>query len=127
MSDSKSEWSIEKQITYPSIGETSLSPDGGRVVYTVREPLMTDEKSVYINHLYMVDVATGAKRQLTYGEHTERCPRWSPCGGYIAFISTRAEKPNIYAMKADGGEAWALTAFKKSGVSSLTGPLTETP
>ena len=119
MSDSKSEWNIETQITYPSIGETALSPDGGKVVYTVREPLMTDEKSVYINHLYMVDVATGAKRQLTYGEHTERRPRWSPCGGYIAFISTRAEKPNIYVMKVDGGEAWALTAFKKSGVSQF--------
>ena len=117
MSDSR--WTIESQLHYPMINETSLSPDGGRIVYTVREPLMTEEKSQYINHLYIVDVESKERRQLTYGEYNNSSPKWSPCGKYLAFISTRNEKPNIYALRPDGGEAWAVTSCKKSGVGQF--------
>jgi len=40
-------------------------------------------------------------------------------GKYLAFISTRNEKPNIYALRPDGGEAWAVTSCKKSGVGQF--------
>ena len=35
----------EIQVRYPLITETELSPDGSRVVYAVREPLMTEDES----------------------------------------------------------------------------------
>ncbi len=117
--DREFRWRIEDQIHYPLINEISLSPDNGRVVYTVREPLLTEERSEYITHLYIADVETGETLQLTRGEHANRYPRWSPNGRHIAFISTRNEKPNIYAIDTRGGEAWALTSNKKSGVSRL--------
>ncbi len=113
------EWSIEGQIHYPLINEVAISPDGGRVVFTVREPLLTEEKSQFIHHLYLADVESGEKRQLTFGEGSETQPRWSPCGGHIAFVSTRKEKSNLYAMRADGGEAWALTDNEKYGITTI--------
>ena len=120
MSEVKSdEWSIEAQVHYPLISEVALSPNGKKVVYTVREPLMTEEKSEFINHLYLADVETGEKIQLTHGGHNNSHPRWSPDGRYIAFISTRREKANIYAMRTEGGEAWALTDNEKYGVTRL--------
>ena len=117
--DREYRWRIDDQIQYPLINEVSLSPDGERVVYTVREPLLTEERSEYITHLYLADVKTGESIQLTRGEHANSHPRWSPDGRYIAFISTRYEKPNVYAIDTKGGEAWPLTKNKKSNVSRL--------
>jgi len=113
------EWSIEGQIHYPLINEVAVSRDGSKIVYTVREPLLTEEKSQFIHHLYLADVESGEKRQLTFGEGSETQPKWSPCGDYIAFVSTRKEKSNLYAMRADGGEAWALTDNEKYGITTI--------
>ena len=119
MSNKNDEWSIEGQIWYPLINEVALSPDGKKVVYSVREPLLTEEKSEFISHLYLADVETGEKVQLTYGESNESCPVWSPCGKFIAFISTRPEKANICALRVAGGEAWLLTKYDKTDVTKL--------
>jgi len=115
----KDRWSIEAQIHYPLIGDVILSPDGDKIVYTVREPLLTEEESRFIYHLYLADVETGEKRQLTYGDGSDTKPRWSPCRAFIAFVSTRKEKSNLYAMRADGGEAWALTDNEKYGITTI--------
>jgi dipeptidyl aminopeptidase/acylaminoacyl peptidase len=115
----KDHWSIEAQIHYPMIGEVRLSPNGEKIVYTVREPLLNEEKSSFIYHLYLADVETGKKRQLTFGDGSETSPRWSPCGCYLAFVSTRREKSNLYAMRTDGGESWAITDNDKYGVTEL--------
>jgi dipeptidyl aminopeptidase/acylaminoacyl peptidase len=112
-------WNLETQIHYPLINETALSPDGKRIVYTVREPLMTEERSEFINHLYLVDVDTGESIQLTYGEHNNTLPRWSPDGEYLAFVSTRKEKANLFVIRVRGGEAWALTDNEKYGITGL--------
>lgn len=113
------QWTTERQIYYPMITELALSPDGGRVVYAVREPLMTDDKSEYITHLYLVSTGDGEPVQLTFGSHSERCPRWSPDGRHLAFLSNRAGKDNLYSMRADGGEAWPLTAYEKTGIKTV--------
>jgi dipeptidyl aminopeptidase/acylaminoacyl peptidase len=114
-----SHWSVEQQINYPLITELTLSPDGRQVIYVVREPLMADEKSEFITHLYLVSVDGGDPIQLTFGEHSNRGARWSPDAQYIAFISTRSGKGNLYAMRAGGGEAWALTDYKKTDITAL--------
>lgn len=113
------EWRIEEQIYYPMINEVAISSDGGRIVYTLREPLLSEEESAFINHLYLTNVESGVVTRLTYGEHNNLHPRWSPCGRYIAFVSSRKEKANIFVIRPDGGEAWALTCDEKYGVSDL--------
>ncbi len=116
------QWTRERLIQYPQITEADLSPDGRHMVYTVQEPLMTEERSELITHLYCVATEGGEPIQLTFGEHSNRCPKWSPDGRYIAFLSTRGEedKASIYVMRADGGEAWALTPYKKPTGGELT-------
>ncbi len=112
-------WMAEKQVHYPLITEVMPSPDGRRVVYAVREPLMTDEKSEFLTHLYLASADGGDPLQLTFGEYSNRGAQWSPDGRYIAFLSTRDGKSNVYVMRADGGEAWALTRYEKTDVSAL--------
>lgn len=119
--DPKQHWTIEQQIGYPLITEVVPSPDGRRVLFAVREPVMTDERSEFVTHLYLAEADDLPPRQLTFGEHREFGAQWSPDGQYIAFLSSRGPsgKVNIYAMRMDGGEAWALTRFDKSDVAAL--------
>jgi dipeptidyl aminopeptidase/acylaminoacyl peptidase len=112
-------WTMNQQIQYPYILETAISPEGTQVIYVVRKALMTDEKSEFISHLYLASSAGDEPFQLTFGEHANRAPRWSPDGRYIAFLSTRTGKANIHVMRADGGEAWALTSGDKGDIISL--------
>lgn len=112
------QWTIERRISYPSIEDVVPSPDGTRVAYVVREPLLTDERSEFIHQIYLA--APGDEPvQLTFGEHRGFCPRWSPDGRFIAFISNRTGHANVYVLRVDGGEAWALTKDEKTDVSSL--------
>jgi dipeptidyl aminopeptidase/acylaminoacyl peptidase len=108
-----------------------LSPDGKWVAYAV---LSTDrEKDEDRVAIWLLSVETGAARQLTAGLAKDSSPAWSPDGKRIAFLrqapgpkglgqraqgagaalSTRGEKPHIYVIPVDGGEARALTALEQ--------------
>jgi dipeptidyl aminopeptidase/acylaminoacyl peptidase len=130
MSDNTHLWTSESRVWYPLITETALAPDGAHVVYTLREPLVTETESRYLTHLYLTavpdDARSGEPIQLTCGPHSNHHARWSPDGAYLAFLSDRttaggegAGKTNIYVMRMAGGEPWALTAFKEVGVTDL--------
>ena len=107
-------WTPERLIRYLATLETDVSPDGARVAYTVREPVLTDEESKFVTHLYLAEMDGGEPLRLTYGQTSNAMPRWSPDGRYIAFLSDRAEgERNIHVMRVDGGEAWPVTAFER--------------
>ena len=59
--------------------------------------------------------ASSPARQLTFGERGDSQPAWSPDGRYISFLSARGPegddepKAQVWVMRSDGGEAWALT------------------
>jgi len=109
-------WTAEMQMHYPEVTESALSPDGKFIVYTVKEPLMTDKRSAFITHLYLVPVSGDEPIQLTYGETNNHTPKWSPNSQYIAFLSNRSGKANIYVIRCGGGEAWALTGYSKTDI-----------
>lgn len=112
-------WMIERQIHYPQINEAEPAPDGRSVLYVVREPLMTDDKSEFVTQLYLASAGGGDPQQLTFGQASNSSPRWSPDGRYIAFLSKRSGKNNLFVMRAGGGEAWALTRYEKTDLQSL--------
>ena len=117
-------WDIEHRLGYPSIQEVAPAPDGRRTVYVVREPLLRDDRSEFLSHLYLAsgedaDGDAGGAQQLTFGDHRNTSPRWSPDGRHIAFLSTRSGQANVYCLRASGGEAWALTAEAERSVQGL--------
>lgn len=107
-----------------------LSPDGTKVLYTVRgwEPASEREKDRLEarTRIWMVPADGSAPaRQITYGERGDTQPQWSPDGRFISFVSARgaasgengAPKAQVYVMRADGGEGQKLTDAKE-GVTS---------
>jgi dipeptidyl aminopeptidase/acylaminoacyl peptidase len=107
-------WTPERLIRYPLIVDLDISADGTQIVYAMREPVLTEDESRFVNHLYRVPSAGGEPLRLTYGPASQSAPRWSPDGRHIAFLSDRlGGKMNLYVLRADGGEAWPLTDVEK--------------
>ena len=71
-------------------------------------------------HIWIVDAATGASRQLTSGETTnELDPQWSPDGTRIAFISERVNDSlmrnhGLYVAAASGGTPVKLSSAESN-------------
>jgi dipeptidyl aminopeptidase/acylaminoacyl peptidase len=91
-----------------------ISPDGEKLLYTVRSIVEEDKDKKYKSHLCM---ARGGKVfRFTSGPKNDTSPRWSPKGDRIAFMSERGkDRTQLFLISADGGEAVQLTN-RKEGV-----------
>jgi dipeptidyl aminopeptidase/acylaminoacyl peptidase len=100
----------EQALNRRTIGELAFSPDGTRLVFTVTEP---PKGTARARAVWMLDVASGQPRQLTFSGKSDSSPRWSPDGSAIAFLSDRDGPAQLYLLPIDGGEATRLTDRKE--------------
>jgi len=101
----------EASLNLRSISDLQFSPDGARVAFVVAEPPKGERRA---RHIWLYEKESGAVRQFTFSGKDETSPRWSPDGKQIAFLSNRDDQQQIYVMRADGGEAAAVTKGKRS-------------
>jgi dipeptidyl aminopeptidase/acylaminoacyl peptidase len=106
---------IDDLLAIASLGSPRISPDGTRVAYTVTTADF--DQDAFVTHVWIVDLATGERTQITRGAKSASGPEWSPDGRWLAFTSNRAgDKTQVFAIRPDGGEAVQLTKAD-SGVS----------
>lgn len=98
-------------------GDPQVSPDGRRVILTLKE--IDAEKNKYWSHLWLYDVRDDALRPFTFGEVSDTSPRWSPDGMTVAFLRTVNDQTQIWVIPVDGGEARQLTELDKGSLSGL--------
>ena len=103
--------SPETFLSLRHISDLEFSPDGSRIALVVSEPAKGDQRQ---RHIWLLDPATGAARQITYSEKAESSPRWSPDGKFLAFLSNRDANQQIYRLSLSGGEAELLTKGKRN-------------
>lgn len=92
------------------VSNPQMSPNGRKVLFTIKQA--TGPES-YSSHIYLAQ--GGEVVQFTHGAGQDTCPRWSPSGDSVAFLSTRGSGRNqIHVIQASGGEARQVT-FRKEG------------
>ena len=96
---------IDDLLNLKRVGSPAISPDGRSVAYTVRETNWDDNE-------YETEIWVGSQsgtRQLTSGKKSSLQPAWSPDGKWLAFISDRTGKRQLFRIALGGGEAEELT------------------
>lgn len=115
----------EDVVGFSSVSSPRISPDGSHAVYVKTTPDL--ETSSYLRTLWLADLVRGTTRQFTNSLGYNVSPRWSPKGGYIAFISSRPYRDEsgkeersrqLWLIPFRGGEA-AMAAKLKTGVKDF--------
>jgi Tol biopolymer transport system component len=93
--------SVKKPVTLVSPGGAeaypSFSPDGKRLVYSVR--LAKDQGF----HLFVRNLPMGERRQLTGAAGSDIAPVWSPDGASVAFLRVEDGRGECMVVPAAGG------------------------
>jgi Tol biopolymer transport system component len=79
------------------------SPDGRSLAVQVNQDVV------------IIDLVTGASRQLTGGRSDGMNPTWSPDGQRIAFVTRRNGPAEIFTMRADGSDQTVLVSMPRGG------------
>lgn len=108
-SDPPREWTPELTLRFQRIGSVQVSPDGTLVAFTVRQAVLDDDQSEYRTHIHLGRTDRTGGRQLTQGDKSCDDPQWSPDSRWIAFVSNRVGKKNLWLISPNGGEAVQLT------------------
>jgi Tol biopolymer transport system component/tRNA A-37 threonylcarbamoyl transferase component Bud32 len=90
-----------------------LSPDGRRAAMAEIDP----EKAS--TNIYVIDVATGARTQLTSDPSWEQNPVWSPEGRRVAYLARPGGRQDVYIQDAAGGNERRVTEASIAGVIQI--------
>ena len=104
-------------LTIRNISDAQVSPDGANIVFQVSRSRRDDEKpGPAISELWIMPTRGGEPTRFTYNDKSDRAPRWSPDGKWVAFLSERGESTNtqVYVISIAGGEAMQLTKAENS-------------
>ena len=99
--------SIDDLINLKRVGSPAISPDGRQVAFTIRETNW--DENAYETEIWIGDAATGQSRQVTNARKSSMQPAWSRDGAWLAFVSDRDGKRQLYRIALHGGEAERLT------------------
>ena len=105
---------IDDYLGLPNVSDPQLSPDGRRVLYTVTNYSLEENRGT--SRIWLAEIATGQGRQLTQGPGSDRQPRWSPDGASVAFVSTREGGAQLWVVAPAGGPPRKVTSLA-DGVS----------
>ena len=94
-----------------------ISPDGKSIVAITSRANYADNR--FERSLLLIDIASGATRELTPGRRNVASVEWSPAGDQLAFTDREPDKvAQLYLLPLAGGEARRITETK-SGIGAF--------
>jgi dipeptidyl aminopeptidase/acylaminoacyl peptidase len=93
-----------------SLQEIRAAPDGKSVLLRIGTVDSAADRST--SDLWLLDLDSGALRQLTHHPERESGARFSPDGQTLAFIADRGPHARVFALPLSGGEARPLFHFE---------------
>jgi dipeptidyl aminopeptidase/acylaminoacyl peptidase len=100
-------FTVEDMVAMDRVGTPVVSPDGARIVYTVRSTDVAKNKGH--TDLYLVDLksANPTPQRLTSDATSSTDPEWSGKGDAIYFLSTRSGSAQVWRLPLSGTKAGA--------------------
>jgi len=102
-------FSVHDMLAMERISDPRVSPDGQRVLFSVRTTDMQANRGR--TDLWLAAVDGSWTKRLTSHEASDSQGRWAPDGRTIYFVSTRSGSSQVFRIPADGGEAEAVTSL----------------
>lgn len=103
-----------------------FSPDGSKAIYLVKSITANVEKPFefeYINQLFLVKLSDPKNHiALTNSKESVSQPAFSADGNQVAFVRTVKEKPQVFLLSLQGGEASQLTNIKYGATNPKFNP-----
>ncbi len=98
---------VEDLVMMERVGNPVLSPDAGKVSYTVRS---TDsKKNRGHTDIWVLDLHSGAPMRLTQESTNSTDPEWAPNSDVVYFLSERSGTSQIWRQPVSGGVAEMVT------------------
>jgi dipeptidyl aminopeptidase/acylaminoacyl peptidase len=98
---------IEDMLAMQRVGEPVVSPDGKRVVFSVRDTDYDANKGRF--HLWMAYTDGSGAIELTTSSDNDTDPAWTADGRWIYFVSGRSGSSQVWRIAPAGGEAEQVT------------------
>jgi dipeptidyl aminopeptidase/acylaminoacyl peptidase len=100
------------QLTMPPMGQRDREPTwdvkGGRLAFLRTQP--PTETSVAGDHIWVVELATGAEKQLTKKVLGRHSLRWGPSRPLVLHVAQEADWDHIAVVNADNQAAWTISS-----------------
>jgi dipeptidyl aminopeptidase/acylaminoacyl peptidase len=106
--------------TLKMVGDVAITADGAKVAYVVRA--IDKDKDDYVSNIHVWEA--GECRQYTFSGK-DSSPRWSPDGKWLALISGRDERAQLFLLPTSGGEAKQLTKLPMGAGEPVWAPDSE--
>ncbi len=94
---------VHDMLAMDRISDSQVSPDGKWIAFNVRETDLGTNRGR--TDIWLVGTDGQGLRRLTNHPAADFNGRWTPCGQWIFFLSTRSGSSQIWRIKVDGGEA----------------------
>jgi len=114
----KRHMTIDDLWSFQHIKDFALSPNGDWIAIAAVKYQDGQENQ----DLYLITSQGGSARQLTAYPGYDGCPRWSPDGSLLAFLSDRTGQRQIYILPMAGGEAHPVSTIKNGIQDFLWSP-----
>ncbi len=103
----KKPYTVQDQVALKRIAGFRVSPDGTKVVFSLRSTdLVADKGRV---DLWLVNADGSGLKQLTTHEGNETDPSWAPDGKSVYFLAARSGSNQLWRLPLEGGEAMQVT------------------
>ncbi len=99
--------SVHDMLAMDRISDSQVSPDGKWIAFNVRETDLAANRGR--TDIWLVGADGKGLRRLTSHPAADFNGRWTPCGKWIVFLSTRSGSSQVWKIKVDGGEAEQVT------------------
>jgi dipeptidyl aminopeptidase/acylaminoacyl peptidase len=107
---------FEEVISLRSIGGVTLSADGKHIAYTVQTTDWNDNR--FDTEIWLSKNGDRPFQLTNTAKNSSTNAAFSPDGQWIAFLTDRGSKNQIYVMRVEGGEARAVTK-EDEGIASF--------